>query len=242
MAEENENTKSKQPQGEAMLVATSMLKPPKSRTAMKVIPRTIAWENLFLVGGFGFVGLLLGATIFGIDNLQAVLSTVVLMAAFGYILPQLSPLKGESLLTWFGLQARDASAKRVTINGRRVKMYIGTYPLKRVAMGHTRILPAGAPVKAYAYDERGYPLATTPKNNPQLEAQRKLRSKSQQRLRPSTSLEAPPKRRSLVRDRNEQRARSAPRLPVAGEKRKSTLDVNKQIKLKKPKRKRKLRS
>lgn len=238
MAEENTQEQGDRTQGDAMLVATSMLKPPKARTAMKVLPRTIAWENLFIIVACALIGLLIGLRVFGVDNLQAVLSTVVVTGALGFILPSLSPLEGESILTWFGLQAKSTTARRVNINGRRVKMYIGTYPLKRAALGATRITPAGGNVKAYAYDERGYPQMTTTKANAQLEEQRRLRTnKSQQQLRPSTRLESPsPGRRSLVKGRKEQQAKAAPRLPQAGEKRKSRVELNKKIKLKKPKR------
>lgn len=221
--------------GEAMLVATSMLKPPKARTAMKILPRTIAWENLFIILACALIGLVIGLRIFGGENVQAVMSTVVLAGAVGFLLPSLSPLKDESILMWFGLQAKEATARRVTINGRRVKMYIGTYPLKRVALGSTQILPSGGNVKAYSYDERGYPQMTTSrKGNTQLAEQKKLRqAKQRKELRPSATLEVPTKRRlSLTAARKEQQGKAKPRLPQAGEKRKSQLPMNKKLKLK----------
>lgn len=232
MAEEQQDTE--RTKGETMLAATSMLKAPKARTAMKVLPRTIEWENLFIIAGFALVGLVVGLTLFDRSQLQAILSTIVLFGVFGFILPSLTPLKGESILTWVGLQAKNTTAQRVKINGRRVKMYIGTYPLKRSALGPTRILPEGGNVRAYSYDERGYPQMTTTKSNPQLEEQRRLRDKQRKRpaLKPATTLDDQRRRRSLVSARNEQQMKAAPRIPQAGEKRKSRVELNKKIKLK----------
>lgn len=234
MAEENTETKERA-EGDAMLVATTMLKAPKARTAMKVLPRTIEWENLFLIGALTVVGLIVGAALFK-GALQPTLTSGVVAGVLGFILPSLSPLPGESIVTWLGLQVKDTASKRVTINGRRAKMYVGTYPLKRVALGHTRLLPAGGDVKAYEYDERGYPQMTTTKGNSQLAEQRKLRTRanSTNKLRPSTTLEVPAKK-SIAGMRKEQQNKAAPRLPRAGEKRSSSVELNKRIKIKQKK-------
>lgn len=173
--------------GDAMLVATDLLKPPKARTAIKILPRTIAWDHLFSVIIVAVVGLIVGVTFF--SGLQAIFTCVLFGGAVGYMLPSLSPLEGESILMWFGLQAKSATAKRVNINGRRAKMYVGTYPLKRTALGATRLLPSSGSVKSEHYDERGYPELRTGKSaSGQLEEQRKLRTKRQSKgLKASTS-------------------------------------------------------
>lgn len=220
MADEISKDEEPEAMGDAMIVATSMLKPPKAVTAMKVLPRTIEWERVFWVAGGALVGLIVCVVVFRTFSVNTIYA-VVLGAAGGYVLPSLSPLEGESLLKWGLLRSRDATAQRVNVNGRKAKMYIGTYPLKRAAAGAIRLIPAGVEVKAPNYDERGYPAMTTNKSDSStlLEQQRRARTAQQKgkgRLRPSASLQAPPMSRSEAR--KQQQARSAPRakVPKAG--------------------------
>lgn len=201
--------------GEKMIVATSMLKAPKAVTSMKFIPRTIEWERIIVIGIFALVTWGIYAAIFPVA-LNVSIYVLALGGALGYVIPYLSPLEGESLLTWFGLQGREATAKRVNVNGRRVKMYVGTYPLKRVAAGKMRLYGSGVHIQASHYDERGYPqLETKNAGNTELEQQRKMRALTQKkgkRLKASTTLT------SHASARADQQQRAQPRLPKAGEK------------------------
>lgn len=209
MAEDLDDTQ--QMEGEAMIVATSMLIPPKSVTAIKGIPRTIEWGHAIITGVIAFFVMILAVMIFG-PTINTFVYSLVLGGVIGFILPSLSPLEGESLLTWFGLQGRTAVAKKVNVNGRKARMYIGTYPLKRTAQGKTKFLPSGLNVKAYKYDERGYPQMTT-SSTEELAKQRDLRrqrSRGKNALKPSTSLSGMESSESLMEKQTKSLKRSKP--------------------------------
>lgn len=207
-----------------MLVATKLLKAPRARTSLKVVPRTIEWVTLLSVAGFALAGLIVGLAVFGGARLQAVLSTTALAGAIGYMAPTLSPLEGESILTWIGLKAQSATARRVTVNGKRSRMYIGTYPLKRSALGPVRFLPSGGNVSSPEYDSRGYPIFDSRSSHTLLAEQRRHRKSGANRksqLKPSTTLTghgAPP------------RKPPRPSMPDTRRRRRQSLSANQSIK------------
>lgn len=200
--------------GDTMIVATDLLKPPKARTALKILPTTVAWEQVAIVGISAFLGFIVGVIFFG--SMRPIIMCTGIGGVIGYILPSLSPLEGESIMMWFGLQAKDMTAKKVDINGRKAKMYVGTYPLRRTALGATRLLPSAGSVKAESYDERGYPeLRVNKSATAKLMEQKKLRTRQQSRgMKASTTLR-PPEKKRLSFGGGKSKSMAAPRVPKA---------------------------
>lgn len=220
-----ENNQKQKVVGDTMIVATKMLRPPKAVTSLVVVPRTAEWAQVAWMIVFALIGLMVASIVAGFGMMPAVYG-ITLGGAFGYIFPQLSPLQDESLAKWFMLQGGEVASKKVRINGRKAKMYIGTFPLKRVAGGRTVLFPSGGKVKASYYDERGFPQVATDKEaRSLLREQQKLREKTQKgknRLQASTSLsvEVP---KSRAERRKESQQRSAPRTPNKKKTRQETL-------------------
>lgn len=215
MADEDLKPK-EQAQGPTMLVATKMLKPPRAVLGTQFLPRTIPWATVIVVGVCAFIGFAVSVSVFEVTFKSAMYGAAV-GGAIGFVVPQLSPLKGESIFKWLGLKVKEATATRVSIDGRLAKMHIGTFPLKRTALGRMRVRPAGLEVKAYSYDERGYPeFASTEKSaHSELERQKKLRGTKKRQLKASSTLRGHQQksRRSFDESQSLLRSKGMPKPP-----------------------------
>ncbi len=151
--------------GPVMLAATNMLKPPPpvigSINKEITLPRTIKLTTLagLVVGAiFGFV---IGLIIFG-ASLEALMYGPTLGGAAGWVATNFSPLEGESLAKWLGLQAVGTRKRRLELDGRQVRLYVGIAPLRRTAAGKVRMVPGGVPLDAVRWDRRGVPQQEIP--------------------------------------------------------------------------------
>ncbi|WP_433183106.1 hypothetical protein [Actinoallomurus sp. CA-150999] len=152
--------------GPVMLAATNMLKPPPavigSINKEITLPRTIKLTTLLSVGIGAVLGFIIGLFILGV-SLNALIYGPTVGGALGWGAVSFSPLRGESLAKWLGLQANSARQRKLTVDGRPVRLYLGIAPLRRTAAGTIRILPGGVPVDGVSWDERGFPLQEIPR-------------------------------------------------------------------------------
>jgi hypothetical protein len=151
--------------GPTMLAATNMLKPPPaiigSVNKEITLPRTIKLTTLAAVAGGALLGFLGAVLIFG-PGMRALLYGPALGGGAGWAVANLSPLPGESLARWLGLQITGTRRRRLDFDGRPVRLYVGIAPLRRTAAGTVRVLPGGVPVDAVRWDARGLPEQSMP--------------------------------------------------------------------------------
>lgn len=151
--------------GPNMLAATNMLKPPPSVIGSLnkdvTLPRTIKLTTLAASGAGAIVGFIIALLAFG-TGLNALMYGPTFGAALGWAAVNFSPLRGESLATWLGLQVAGARKHRLVHEGRPVRLYVGIAPLRRTAAGTIRILPGGVPVDAVNWDSQGFPRQEIP--------------------------------------------------------------------------------
>jgi hypothetical protein len=170
--------------GPAMLAATNMLKPPPpvigSLNNEIPLPRTIRLTTLVVVGAGVVLGFLCGMFVFG-AGMNALIYGPILGGGIGWMAVNTSPLQGESLARWLGLQANQTRKRRLVVDGRQVRLYVGIAPLRRTAAGTVRMLPGGLPVDAVRWDARGVPQQEIPG------AARRTRRTGRQRRRAASS-------------------------------------------------------
>jgi hypothetical protein len=139
-----------------MIIATKVMKPGRARIGSIgnaiTLPRTVSIVSLVA----GLIGLLAGA-VFGLilgPSMRTILMGAVFGAAIGVVVVNYSPLKGESLLTWFGLTVK-AKRQQIYVNGQPVRLSIGICPVTRAAVGPVRIQKGAINIPPTQYDERG---------------------------------------------------------------------------------------
>jgi hypothetical protein len=151
--------------GPVMLAATNMLKPPPpvigSLNKEITLPRTIKLTTLAAVAAGAVVGFLIALPILG-TGIEALIYGPTLGGAVGWAAVSFSPMRGESLARWLGLQAGNARKGRLVLDGRPVRLYVGIAPLRRTAAGTIRILPGSVPVDSASWDQRGFPQQEIP--------------------------------------------------------------------------------
>jgi hypothetical protein len=151
--------------GPVMLAATNMLKPPPavigSLNKEITLPRTVKLTTLAAVGSGAVLGFLGAVFIFG-TSLDALMYGPTLGGALGWSAANFSPLRGESLAMWLGLQLNGTRKRKLSVDGRQVRLYVGIAPLRRTATGTIRMLPGGVPVDTVNWDPRGVPLQRLP--------------------------------------------------------------------------------
>lgn len=151
--------------GPAMLAATNMLKPPPavigSINKEVTLPRTVRLTTVIAVGLGAVIGFLVAFGVAG-PGLRALIYGPIVGGALGWVAVNFSPLRGESLAKWLGLQIDGTRKRRLTLDGRPVRLYVGIAPLHRTAAGTVRIVPGGVAMEAVRQDERGVPIQEIP--------------------------------------------------------------------------------
>ncbi|MGI8330899.1 hypothetical protein ACRYCC_13115 [Actinomadura scrupuli] len=161
MSEESDN----RVRGPVMLAATNMLKPPPavigSLNKDITLPRTLKLTTVVAMGVGTVLGFILALFIVG-PSLEALMYGPTLGGAIGWAASNFSPLPGESLAKWIGLQANSSRKRKLLVDGEPVRLYVGIAPLRRTAAGTIRMIPGGVPVDAVRWDERGIPQQEIP--------------------------------------------------------------------------------
>jgi hypothetical protein len=151
--------------GPAMLAATNMLKPPPavvgSLNREITLPRAVRLSTLAAVLTGMIVGFLLTFLIVG-PGLKALMYGPAAGGAAGWMAVNFSPLQGEPLVKWIGLQISGTRKRKLVVDGRPVRLYVGIAPLRRTAAGTVRMLPGGVTVDAVRWDARGFPIQEIP--------------------------------------------------------------------------------
>ncbi|MBC6458084.1 hypothetical protein [Actinomadura sp. HBU206391] len=151
--------------GPVMLAATNMLKPPPavigSLNREITLPRTVRLATLAAVATGAVLGFLGTLFLFG-AGLYALLYGPALGGVIGWALVNFSPLREESMARWLGLQANQTRKRKLVVDGRQVRLYVGIAPLRRTAVGTVRMLPGGVPVDSVRWDARGVPQQEIP--------------------------------------------------------------------------------
>jgi hypothetical protein len=151
--------------GPVMLAATNMLKPPPavigSLNKDITLPRTVKLTTVVAMGIGTVFGFILALVVFG-PSLKALMYGPTLGAAVGWAVTNFSPLPGESLAKWIGLQANSSRKRKLYIDGEPVRLYVGIAPLRRTAAGTIRMIPGGVPLDAVRWDGRGVPQQEMP--------------------------------------------------------------------------------
>lgn len=151
--------------GPTMLAATNMLKPPPavigSVNKEITLPRTIKLTTLALMLVGAVMGFLGAVFVVG-TGMEALLTGTSLGAGVGWMAANFSPLEGESLGRWLGLQFNAGRRRKLPVGERQARLYVGIAPLRRTAAGMVRMLPGGVPVDAARWDRRGLPLQEMP--------------------------------------------------------------------------------
>jgi hypothetical protein len=151
--------------GPTMLAATNMLKPPPtvigSLNRDVTLPRAVRLTTLVAVFIGMIAGFLASFLVFG-PGLKALMYGPALGGAAGWAVVNFSPLRGEPLIKWLGLQISGTRKRKLVVDGRPVRLYVGIAPLRRTAAGTVRMLPGGVPVDALRWDSRGFPIQEIP--------------------------------------------------------------------------------
>lgn len=148
--------------GPPMLSMTSALRPPPARISKigenLTLPVSVQINQL-VAGSIGaFAGLVLSLLVLGpfigvsIVTAGAGLGLGVLA---GLLAVTWSPLKGESLGTWLGLNFTTFRGDRVEIDGVPARAFIGIAPLRCSAAGETHVVARAVNVPAGTVDDRG---------------------------------------------------------------------------------------
>jgi hypothetical protein len=139
-----------------MLCATPVLKPGPLRIGRignhVTLPRTVPVANLFAAAAGAVAAL--AVVLLLTSSLMSVVLGAAAGAAFGWVAVSYSPLRGESLTRWLGLQVT-SRMNRIEVDGRPARAYVGICPLPEVARGMVRILPGAVDVIEGSVDERG---------------------------------------------------------------------------------------
>lgn len=143
--------------GPLMLAATSVLKPGPTRIAKiggnVTLPRTVPVMSLVAgVVGASIVVLLATFTI-GV-GMRSVILGGAFGACVGVFFVTYSPMKGESMSKWLGLQVA-ARRGRLMVDGRLARVYVGVCPVPDVAAGLVHVVRGAVNVPEGSVDERG---------------------------------------------------------------------------------------
>lgn len=148
-----------------MLAATNLLKPPPavigSLNREVTLPRAVRLTTIAAVLAGMIAGFLLTVLIFG-PGLKALIYGPAVGGAAGWMAVNFSPLRGEPLIKWIELRLRGTRKRRLVVDGRSVRLYVGIAPLHRTAAGTVRMLPGGVTVDAVRWDSRGFPIQEIP--------------------------------------------------------------------------------
>ncbi|MFD0540698.1 hypothetical protein ACFQY7_49745 [Actinomadura luteofluorescens] len=157
-----------------MLAATNMLKPPPavigSLNKDITLPRTLRLTTLIAVVVGAAFGFLISFLVFG-PGLNALMYGPVLGGAAYWASVSLSPLNGESLATWMGLQINGTRNRRLYVDGLAgpaVHRHLTAAPHRRGQGAHAaRGRPCGRGPLGLARlpaagDPRGEPAAGSP--------------------------------------------------------------------------------
>lgn len=150
--------------GPPMICATGAIKTGPARIGHIAgninLPRTVTLTSLIAVGGGALLGLLAATAIPG-SNPQKWVFSAGFGALVGWFLTTYSPLRGESMSKWLGLQVTTLRRQRM-VNGKPVVVAVGSTLSARETMGAFKLVRTCVHVPAGAYDERG--VLRTPTN------------------------------------------------------------------------------
>lgn len=145
-------------QGPTMLAATAVLKSGPARISRIgpgiKLPRTVPIRTLIAVAVGGILFLIPTLTIVGLQ-LRSVFIAAVIGGAAGWTFVTYSPMKGETMMRWIGLEALAMKNRRLEVQGEKVQAYIGICPVAQLARGKVRIVAGHANVPPGSVDDRG---------------------------------------------------------------------------------------
>ena len=150
---------------EPMLVLTRAMKPGPTRvgkvagnlslprsvelpTAVAVVCGAVTGMVLFMAFGGGFMGAMYG---------------MLLGGTLGWVAMNYSPLEGETLLRWVGLNVR-ARRGQVLWQGQPVQVSIGICPIPPVVSDQHLLRPGAVNVPSTQYDRRGVRISAKNRN------------------------------------------------------------------------------
>ena len=144
--------------GPVMLAATSVLKQAPARISRLgagiQLPRTVPIKTLIVCGITGLLAVVLTGSFLGY-HLRGVLIAGVLGGAVGWCAVTYQPMRGETLMKWVGLEVLSFKDRRVKIDGKRARAYVGICPVETIARGRITIAHGHAEVAPGSVDERG---------------------------------------------------------------------------------------
>lgn len=150
--------------GPVMLVATEALRPPKLRIGKLgnnvTLPRTVPVASLLAGAAGALLSVLIFTSIVGWSVAKVAYSGVV-GATIGVVLVTYSPLRGESLLKWFGLKVRSSRNRSRYVDGKPVRLAVGICYVPSVVKGMVSLRAGAVPVRPGLYDERGTRIRET---------------------------------------------------------------------------------
>lgn len=123
-----------------MLVCTSVLRRAPIRIGglgeRITFHRTVRLAAVVAGALGGLAGLFLGGVVsVFVGGFNALLYSSVVGVMCGLAAESWSPLRGESMLRWFGLMVTTSARRRIDVNGTAKRAYIGLCALSRVAHG-----------------------------------------------------------------------------------------------------------
>jgi hypothetical protein len=143
-----------------MIVATKILKPGPVRVARIApgitLPRSVPLVKGIVALAFGLGGIIIAAALPPTRSLSAIVVAAVLSGALGVLVATYSPLKGESMARWAGLELT-SRRNRLRINGELARVYVGICPVAELPRGKVRIRAGAVDVPTGSVDERGLP-------------------------------------------------------------------------------------
>ena len=152
--------------GPIMIAATKIIKTPATRIGSLgpnvTLPRTIPLASL-ISGSIGVVvGVIVGAIL---GSVSSILVSGILFGALGVLTTTWSPVKGETLFQWLGVQTTNRIRQtKIRLGDDTVALYIGIARLHRVNNDRTRIAASAVTVYPRQYDERGVFRSSKNKN------------------------------------------------------------------------------
>jgi len=150
--------------GPVMLVATEALRPPPLRIGKLgpnfTLPRTVPAIPL-LVGGLTAIIFAVAFSLIIDPTIPSIMYSATIGGLVGTAAVSYSPLRGESLLRWFGLKYKSTRNRSRMVDGKPVRLAVGICYVSPPISGAVGIRPGSIPVRPGLFDDRGVRIRET---------------------------------------------------------------------------------
>ncbi len=136
-----------------LIVYTELVKKPQMVWSIPSIDRTIRIRSVIAGIGGGLIGLIFSLPFWFLHLSLIAFWVIGLFVCISIVSSQVS-FRDESFLRGLAVFVRSRQ-QRVTVDGRRVKLYLDCSPITTIEHGTYRLVPTAAPIGADLVDRRG---------------------------------------------------------------------------------------